>query len=238
MGMNDTGVGEPDVGDGIANLIAAAKNPVHIPQSAYAHLASILIENPRAQAALGIFRDSDWESGISAPERIQYRSPQTPDGARSSRPITSCQDEEIILSNSDDEVADDDAFQPHKRKRSDSPHLSSYYGPPHISRQTWYRKRPKTSTPADSSSNTDDDSQHSESFAVNLAQAFWPLSTHVSTDEESWDEKLARDVGRSKKLITGRLVRNPTDASVRLNNAALQGIVISKSLISYFHRML
>jgi len=94
------------------------------------------------------------------------------------------------------------------------------------------------STPADSSSNTDDDSQHSESFAVNLAQAFWPLSTHVSTDEGSWDQKLAQDVGQSKKLITGRLVRNPTDASVRLTNAALQGTVISKSLISSLHRML
>jgi len=106
MGVNGTGVGEPGVRGGTANSIAAAKNPVHIPQSAYAHLASILIENPRAQAALGIFRDADWESDISAPERNQYRSPKTPSGARSSRPIASCQNEKIMMSDSDDEVAE------------------------------------------------------------------------------------------------------------------------------------
>ena len=106
MGVNDTSVGEPDVRDGTADSIAATKGPVHIPQSAYAHLASILIENPRAQAALGIFRDTDQESDISAPERNQYRSPTIPSGARSSRPIASCQNEDIMLSDSDDEVAE------------------------------------------------------------------------------------------------------------------------------------
>jgi hypothetical protein len=114
MGMNGTGAGEPDAGDGIANLIAAAKNPVHIPQSAYAHLASILAENPRAQAALGIFRDSDWESDNSAPKRNRYKPPQTP---RSSRPIASCQNEEIVLSDSDSEAADVQSVMPVSRSR-------------------------------------------------------------------------------------------------------------------------
>jgi hypothetical protein len=95
-----------ETGNGEAKSTATAKDPVHISESAYAHLASLLIGDPRAQAALGVFRDSGRESDVGAKTSDRCASPQTTAGAHSSRPSGSSRKEEIVVSDSDDEVVE------------------------------------------------------------------------------------------------------------------------------------
>ena len=104
MGANDSSW--QGIGNREAKSTAAAKNSIHIPESAYANLANILIGDSRAQAALGIFRDSGRESNIGAQINNRCGPSQAPAGVHSGRPFRSSQKEENIVSESDDEVVE------------------------------------------------------------------------------------------------------------------------------------